>query len=403
MNNSTKTSPSNIFDSMDNTIEPEKVLAAVYQRPSWSSYANDYLEYKEYVMPDNTEDDLDTLISWYVNRTKYKVRYAGVQLRKAFTGLPPVEQRKVGRVLLSGSKADVEWVCNRLDNKKYHWDKDWIVSWHPSYSDLLESAWVKYKSKYCGRLLIQFLDKSIVRKYLDDLLVDDKLYFNLCRRLVNEPWFPFDKERLARLTSINAYLSIMSRASELLTDEEARSLLYQWIGTIAVEYKEKFSRANDKHVFWSDMTEEHRIINAWGFSTALYYLLKMKKQNVIAEILAWDENVYQTFRRGIESEDDDYDNHDKFVDVVLENLPAEYRKFRYLNKKCFDFLVDIDKPFTKPRVNFLYKREAERQPAYFDSLEAKKKAEEPEKIIWEDIQDPLMTFFDNDGLSDLPY
>lgn len=356
MNTNTKSCPLNLFDSTNNTLTPEEVLKTIYQRTSWFCGVNDRLEYKEYVMPDNTEDNLETLLSWYIDKTKYKVRYAGIQLRKAFPGLPPVDQRKVGRALLSGTKADVEWVCKRLDTKKTDGDKDWIVSWHPSYSDLVESAWVKYKSKYCGRLLIRFMDKDVIRKHLDDLLADDKLYFDLCRRLAKESWFSVDKQRLSQLTNINEYLSIMSLKPSLMTDEEAKSFLYQWIGTISAEYKEERFVSKDKHVFWSGITQEHRAINAWGFDTALFYLLKMNRNNIVTNFLAWDEKVYQAYHKSIDSVNDSYDNHERFVDIILENLPEEYIKFRYPNNKCYDFLFRIDKPFTEPRVNFLYKR-----------------------------------------------
>lgn len=403
MNTENKTCPLNLFESMDKALAPQEVMATIYQRTSWFSYVNDRLEYKEYVMPGNTGDDLETLLSWYVNKTKYKVRYAGMQLRKAFPGLPPVEQRRVGKALLLGPKSDVEWVCKRLDTRKPEWDKDWIVSWHPSYSDLLESAWVKYKSKYCGRLLIQFMGKDVIRKHLDDLLGDDELYFSLCRRLVMEPWFSLDKHRLGQLTNINEYLSIMSLRSDLLSDDEAKRLLYQWIGTVSAEYKEERFVSKDKHMFWSGITQEHRVINAWGFDTALFYLLKMGKQNVVSDFLAWDEKVYQAYHSSINSVDDDYENHDKFVDLVLENLPEGYVKFRFPNNKCYDFLFRVDHPFTEPRVNFLYRREAKEQPAYFDSLEDRNKAYEPEHIVWNEGEDPLMGFIGADGLSDLPY
>ena len=233
-------------------------------------------------MPDNVDEDLDTLINWYTNKKSKKVKYSGVKLRRAFLELPPVEQRKVGLPLLTGGMTDVEWVCKRLDNYKPSWDKDWVINWHPCYVDSVKSAWIKFKSKFCGRLLVQFIDKEFIQKHLDELLEHDELYFGICRRFLAEPWFTVDPIRLAKCTSINAYLSIMVQTSEGITDETARRLLYLWIATIASKLKSRFSIFKREHIFWRYSNVEHRVIYSWGIDTALYYLLKMQKYDVVA-------------------------------------------------------------------------------------------------------------------------
>lgn len=233
-------------------------------------------------MPTDAEDSLDQLIEWYVNKKSKRVKYAGQRLRKAFPALPPADQRKVGLALLTGAKADTEWVCARLLNYKPAWNKDWQVNWHPCYKKAVEEAWLKYKGKLCGKLLIYFLAPAIVRRHIEELTVDDELYVCLCHRFVGKRWFYVNADRLKNCTYINEYLSIMSRTKEGISDEEAETLLYQWIGTIAALFTERSMWMHQyPHNFWRSNVEEHRTIYSWGMDTALYYLLKMNKHHVV--------------------------------------------------------------------------------------------------------------------------
>lgn len=334
---------------IDNTHINAELIAKLYFRPTWYSYVNERLMYKEYEMPENTDENLDTLISWYVDKNSKKVKYAGTLLRKAFLNIPPAEQRKVGLALFTGSETDVEWLCKRLDNYKPAWNKEWVVNWHPCYSEALENAWEKYKSKFCGRLLIQFLDEEIVRKHLDELLKDDDLYFGLCRRFVNKKWwFTVDKERLAKCTTINAYLSIMSQIPQSITHDEAKLLLYKWIATLVGEYKGEISRFKHEHMFWRYENNEHRVRYAWGIDTALYYLLNMNQQGATIDFLRWDKEIYDTYYSEIGKENDSSDNHDRFVDIIYENIPEEYRIYSHIDTDNYSYFYSAGQPYVKP-------------------------------------------------------
>lgn len=343
---------SELFQSIDlQCIAPEDVIRRLFQSPTWFSYVNDRLVYKDFIMPDNVDEDLDTLINWYTNKKSKKVKYSGVKLRRAFLELPPVEQRKVGLALLTGGMTDVEWVCKRLDNYKPSWDKDWVINWHPCYVDSVKSAWIKFKSKFCGRLLVQFIDKEFIQKHLDELLEHDELYFGICRRFLAEPWFTVDPIRLAKCTSINAYLSIMVQTSEGITDETARRLLYQWIATIASKLKSRFSIFKREHIFWRYSNVEHRVIYSWGIDTALYYLLKMQKYDVVGEFLEWDQMIYTKYYSQLCSEEDSPGNQEIFVDVILANFPEEYKYLCNLNEDSYNYAYSAGQPFTMPRIH----------------------------------------------------
>lgn len=333
MQDESKTIPQHFLDAMGNsTITPEERIKRIYQHPGWTNSIDDRLAYKPFVMPTDAEDSLDKLVEWYVNKKSKRVKYAGSKLRKAFLTLPPVEQRKVGLALLTGGKTDTEWVCARLLNYKPAWNKEWDINWHPCYTGAVEQAWLKHKGKQCGKLLIYFLDSNIVRQHMNDLAKDDELYICLCQRFVDEPWFQVDADRLASCTYINEYLSIMSQTPQGISDEEAETLLYQWIGTIAALFIERSSWMHQySQNFWRSNVEEHRVIYSWGMDTALYYLLNMNKNRVVNEFLKWDQKVYLAYYSRLSTEHDSPDNRKLFVECIIDNFPEEYSRFTRLN------------------------------------------------------------------------
>lgn len=357
-----------IFNTMSLNDNPEEIIKKLYDLPTWFSYVNDRLTYKEYIQPCDVNEDLDYLIACYVNKKSKLVKNSGAKLRKVFLELPHVEQRKVGLALLTGGKTDTEWVCQRLDNYKPSWDKDWVVNWHPCYSNAVEDAWIRHRGKFCGRLLIQFLDTETIRRHFDELLEEDELYFGLCRRFIHEDWFVLDRKRLAKSTSINAYLSIMSQTPAGITEEEARKLLYQWIATVCFMCKERFSTFKREKIFWRKSLEEHRVIYAWGIDTALLYLLKMGKQIVISDFLEWDENVHNAYINTLDNEEDSADNQERFVDVILEKIPEEYKYLSYLNSEYYDYAFSAGQPFTVPLIKKWYKDEETRHAPYLSEL-----------------------------------
>ena len=212
-------------------LTPEENIRRIYENPDWISYVDDRLRHREYVLPDNSEESLELLVEWYTNKRSKHVEYAGRKLKKAFAGLPPKEQRMVGLALLTGNKVDSEWICIRLNNYKRSHKYGWVINWHPCYAQAVEECWNKYHTVACGKLMVQFVDEEVVRKYLDELSTPD-FYFLLCRRFVDRPWFELDVEKLKDCTYINAYLSVMARTESGISKDEARRLLYQWIGIV---------------------------------------------------------------------------------------------------------------------------------------------------------------------------
>ena len=352
-------------------LTPTEIIKKIYNKVDWVSHVNDRLEFKEFTYPIDTNESLDDLIALYTNKKSKRVGYAGKKLKKIFLYLPPVEQRKVGLALLGGGQSDSEWVCKRLDNYKESFDKEWKINWHPCYEEAVERCWDKYHGLYCGKLLIQFLPEEIVHKHIDEL-TDKDLYFYLCRRFVNAPWFELNIEKLKSCTYINAYLSIMVKTKDGISEEEARLLLYQWIAYITVT--ERIKILTKDNIFYSDKSKKLRVINAWGIDTALYYLLCMNHNKVVSEFLEWDNYVFEQYY------DACYDYKlgtteviaGDFKKIIEDNFPSDLKYLLSLNEEYYFYILSPGQPFTIPRFRNTWSNKKEEDvPKYIDQCNVK--------------------------------
>ena len=350
---------------------PTEIIRRIYNKADWVSHVDEKLQYRGFTFPDDTNESLDDLICLYTNKKSKRVGYAGKKLKKIFLDLPSVEQRKVGLALLSGGMTDSEWVCKRLDNYKESFDKDWNINWHPCYEDAVEKCWNKYHGLYCGKLLVQFLPEEIVRKHLDEL-TDKDFYFYLCRRFVNASWFELNIEKLKSCTYINAYLSVMAKTKDGISEEEARLLLYQWIAYITVT--ERIKILTKDNIFYSDKSKKLRVINAWGIDTALYYLLCMNHNKVVSEFLEWDNNIFNQFY------DVCYDSElgsteiitGDFKKTIIDNFPSDLRYLLSLNEEYYLYIFSPGQPYTIPRFwNTWSNKKEEDVPKYIDQCNVK--------------------------------
>ena len=354
MGNTNNLLSAELQDIINNTeASASDVIKKVYDKPDWVSHVDDRLRYKEYVCPKDSNETLDDWVRMYVDKKSRRVSYAGKKLKEVFLKLPGAEKRKAALALLTGGKEDTEWVCKRLKNYKESFDKEWEINWHPSYSQAIEECWKKYHGENCGHLFIQFLDEELVRTHIEELETDDN-YFYLCQRFVNRLWFKFDADKLRNHSHINAYLSIMSQTKEGVTEEEARRLLYQWIAVVINNHGKHCNERVKENIFYSNRTGNIRIINAWGFDTALYYILSMGLKNVVIDFLKWESfiNGHYYYDEIDEIPEDGIVVANSNIDLrklIFEHFPKDLKYLLYPNKEHYQTASSPGQPLVIPR------------------------------------------------------
>ncbi len=332
-------------------LSAEEKMRAVMDNPKWKSYVDEHLRYVEFEASEEANESIQQLIDWYVDKKSKRVKYSGVKLKKMFLSLPEVEQRQVGLALLTGSESDTEWTCHQLLPNKPMFQENWTVRWHPCYTEAVEACWNRFQGQYCGQLMIQFLDEEAVRRHLQELETQ-KLYFRLCRRFANAGWFVMDVEKLKRCTYINSYLSVMSLLPQGISPEEARALLFQWTGVATVHHMQRFF--TDGNIFWNAKTCDHRVLNAWGFTTALYYMLKMNLHEVVSDFLDWEEEVVNDYRETVKTDEDTPELEDRFRQTILDHFPDDMRHFTKLDFQHYYYVSTPGKILTVPEFHSIY-------------------------------------------------
>lgn len=121
------------------------------------------------------------LLALYTNKKSGKVVYARNKLQKRYLSLSYDEQLLVMRTMLKGGKTDREWCYNTLRKR-----------WTDEIKDELMAVWREYKEERCGWLVTKNFSVDVVCQNIDDLSYESN-YYNLCKRLVSQDWFHFDK------------------------------------------------------------------------------------------------------------------------------------------------------------------------------------------------------------------
>lgn len=353
-------------------------IKSIYGNDLWENFWEVRFRHNTVELFDDSDESLDMLVNWYLNKNSKRVAYAGNKLKKIFLSLPPVEQRKVGMALLTGGLVDTEFVYRRLRYCKTPNVRKWENHWHPCYASSIERCWNQFHGKFCGLVLIDFLEEKCVRKYVNELN-EPEYYKALCCRFVGKPWLKLDVESLKKCTDINTYLFVMSQTKQGISAEEARSLLYQWIAVVVVHDGGKLAN----RIFSKPLCFHRRIINAWGIDVALYYLLLMDHQNVVEEFLKWDELVSEKYEERLNNSADAYENPSVFIDVILENFPEEMLYLTQLDEECYSYIEKPSQPFTVPRLNMQTMEDDEFTFSYPDRMEIIQTSEQELEMMME--------------------
>lgn len=330
---------------LNSSASAENKMKTLSDNPEWKIYVPKMFVAQENAENTSLDEDIDQLIEWYVNKKSKRVTYAGKKLKKAFLSLSSEQQRKVGLALLTGSDSDTDFVCKRLVEQMSSKDEDWIVNWRSRYHHYIEDVWIKYHGESCGKLLIAYLDKEVVMKYRNILLQDYYLYVEYCKRFANSDSQAVDSKKLKSRATINEYLSVMAQMPNGISADEARHLLYYWVAVIADAIVNP--NPDTKDIFWDNATGCHRIINACGLDTALYYILKMNLNDVVKEFIEWDSTVTENFKAELGDRDDSMVYGRMFATTAAKSLPEKYKHLTGINPN-FIHKDNFWQPYSRP-------------------------------------------------------
>ena len=258
----------------------------------------------------------------YINKKSGKVTASRSEIKRRFSGLDWKDQKKILSAFLDSCVTDREWAYPRLLN---YWD--------PYFEAKVLELWETYHEPKCAWPVIRHCSEDFVKEHISEFYNDRDYYF-VCRRLIDDKDFVVEKDRL----SIKDYLMIMLLRGEQIDDDEALEILYDIVEENASFTKNNFGPDKPRlaNVFLNrtQMMYAYDIIDI-GF--AIDCLSRMKKDDVIHKFHLWESKVRKAASESDEYKalqkkslkDHDYNSRmfDIFRKYLLMNLPGRCIRF----------------------------------------------------------------------------
>lgn len=257
-----------------------------------------------------------TVIKNYVNKKSGKVTDSRNEIQRRFLGLDWKDQKKIMAAFLDSGISDRDWAYSRL-----------LDLWDASFEPKVLELWEAYHEEKCAWVIIRHFPKDFIKNHVNTF-DEGRDYYFICRRLVDDADFVIDKERLSNTD----YLMALSHGERHISDEEATGILYSivqeicfhWCASMALS--RNFILRRDEILVASDFA---------NVSIALYYLEKMRNDDVVSEFHKWENAVQASVQNSeeykvLENEScSDYDYKEKLAAIVQKHLyyalPVKYK------------------------------------------------------------------------------
>lgn len=242
------------------------------------------------------------LLSLYTDKKSGKVVDARKKLQQRYMFMPYKDQVLVMKAMLKGSKTDREWCYNTLRKR-----------WSDVFEADLLNLWEEYHEERCGWLITRNCEVEVLREYVDELCYDSN-YFGLCKRLVMEPWFTIDKERLRFYSgSDEKYLWILSQSRTGLLEKDALELIYKKIAGVIYSLDtetypdEWFTVRQDVRQIFSDVNyskveDNFFMSRTEGMEKMLISMCRMGLEHSVQQFMEKDKAIHDIFVKERESE-----------------------------------------------------------------------------------------------------
>ena len=257
------------------------------------------------------------VIKNFADKKSGKVTEARKEIQRRFYGLDWKDQKKILTVFLESCISDRAWAYSMLLNM-----------WDATFESIVRNLWDKYHEEKCAWVIIRHFPKDFIKQHIDEFQGERDYYF-VCRRLIEEPNFIIDRERLSNID----YLMAMYHGNRHVDDEEALNILFQIVHEVCV-HQYPFLEVSRSYIMRRNDTMHVAAFEK--ISMALYYLEKMHKDEVVCSFRVWESGVQTTIKASKELEEikglslSDYDYKDKMAEILqkylFEALPRRYKK-----------------------------------------------------------------------------
>ncbi|MBO4589572.1 MAG: hypothetical protein J5698_01185 [Bacteroidaceae bacterium] len=285
------------------------------------------------------------MIKWFVDKESGHVSEARKEIRRRFSGVDWKYQKKILLASLASCETDRTWAYPKL-----------LDCWEDSFAPVIEDLWNTYHEKRCSWVIIRFFPKEYIRTNMDSLLVDERNYYFICRRMADEKDFVIDPKLF---WDVEDYFRAMAVCHKPASKNELLDAMYTVVhdlcnidyeriehGIIDARYAEAhgLSILDYERMAWRHFYDDSMAV--WGrevfgpssfrlIQRLEYSLEEMGAQEALQEFQTWSEQTEKVIVNSEEFKqlnekvltDNEYDNERKRIAkrISYECLPERYK------------------------------------------------------------------------------
>lgn len=212
------------------------------------------------------------LIRDYTNKKSGKVSVSREEIQRRFNHLDWKDQKKILSAFLDSCITDREWAYGQL-----------ISYWDDSFLPKVKELWETFHEYKCSWSIIRYFPLEYIKEHNGEF-TDARDYYFICLRLAKDKDYPIDRMKL----SGRDYLSVLWHTGRTISDAEARDTLFSIIHDccFADTFMPRLERVGEGRYDKVITPANYREVNL-----AIYYLLKLEKDNIVQQFEHWNELV----------------------------------------------------------------------------------------------------------------
>ena len=245
---------------------------------------------------------ISTLIKNYVNKKSSKVSVSREEIKWRFDHLDWKDQKKILFAFMDSGISDREWAYSKM-----------LDNWDDSFQPKVRELWETYHEYKCSWPIIRYFPLEYIKEHIEEF-TDERDYYFICLRLAKDKDYVIDRTKL----SDRDYLAVLWHTGRTISDAEARETLFSIIHDccFADTFMPRLERVGEGRYDKVITPANYREVNL-----AIYYLLKLEKDNIVQQFEHWNELVEDAINDSPEFKS--IDRNDFFLDYEYDRRRAE--------------------------------------------------------------------------------
>ena len=245
-----------------------------------------------------------TLLKLFQNKKSRRVAYARKQLRERFIQQSYLEQNRILKAFLKGSKLDCQWAGRKLRD-----------NWRPELKYFVTEVWEKTRMPLYAYIILRHFPNNYILQEEQELgkVVD---YAYICARIGNESSFFMDTSRL----TVPGLFYVMAKLNRVVDSNKMEHKIYDYLLNYDYDYLElgfmpvSFAVIRGmNHLVWA--------MGVLGMQDALVRLLqfenRVKERSKVEDENGVEKQSWPAFVYAIKNEIDPSDSDNRLRDEIL--------------------------------------------------------------------------------------